>query len=66
MIRGPAILLAALSLWGCAGGPAPNGGVATLDALRDFQAACAARNQTMKLKTEGDPERIDAYACVRN
>ncbi|HKR90333.1 MAG TPA: hypothetical protein VJS38_19365 [Phenylobacterium sp.] len=55
----------ALSLGACAGGPAPNGGVATLDALRDFQAACAAKGQTMQLKAEGDPERIDAYACVR-
>jgi hypothetical protein len=39
--------------------------VATLDALRSFQAACAAKGQTMKLKTDGDPQRIDAYACVR-
>ena len=66
MIRLAAIALTALSLGACAGGPAPNGGVASLDALRDLQAACAAKGQTMKLKTEGDPERIDAYACVRN
>jgi hypothetical protein len=58
-------MLAALSLGGCAGAASPNGGVASLDALRDFQAACAAKGQAMQLKTEGDPERIDAYACVR-
>ena len=58
--------------------PAMQGGIAfrlmddapllreTLDALRDFQAACAAKGQTMKLKPEGDSQRIDAYACERN
>jgi hypothetical protein len=66
MIRAVAIVLLTLCLGACAGGPAPNGGVATLDALRDFQAACAAKGLTMKLKTDGDPERMDAYACVRN
>jgi hypothetical protein len=65
VIRGLAIALAALSLGACAGPGAPSGGVATLDALRDFQAACEARGRTMKLKPEGDAQRIDAYACER-
>ena len=67
MIRSLAIALAVLGcgLSACAGAGAPTGGVANLDALRDLQAACAAKGMTMKLKTEGDPERIGAYACVR-
>ena len=60
-----AALLAALALAACAGAPARDEGVATLDALRDAQSACAARGGTMQLKTEGDPASIDAYACVR-
>lgn len=65
MMRALAISLFALSLGACAGGPTRDEGVATLDALRDAQAACAARGLTMKLKTEGDPQYIDAYACER-
>ena len=60
-----ALALSAVALSACAGVGGPTGGVATLDALRDFQAGCAAKGQTMQLKPEGDPERIDAYACVR-
>ena len=59
------LIFAALTLSACASAAAPNGGVASLDALRDVQAACAAKGLTMQLKPEGDPERIDAYACVR-
>jgi len=66
MIRLLAIALMTLSLSACASGGGPSGGVATLDALRDFQAACAAKGQTIKLKPEGDSQRIDAYACERN
>ncbi len=65
MRMAPAALLAAMALSACAGGAGPTGDVANLDALRDLQAACAAKGQTMQLKPEGDPERIDAYACVR-
>jgi hypothetical protein len=65
MSRAAAIIMVALGLCACAGGEGPNGGVATLDALNEFQAACAAKGLTMQLKPEGDPERIDAYACVR-
>jgi hypothetical protein len=39
--------------------------VATLDALRDAQAACAAKGGTLQLRPEGDPESIQAYECVR-
>jgi hypothetical protein len=64
-MRGLVFALAGLALAGCADGPTRDGGVATLDALRDVQAACAAKGGTMQLKTEGDPQSIDAYACER-
>jgi hypothetical protein len=60
-----ALMAGALALGACAAGAGPAGGVASLDALRALQAGCAARGMTMQLKTDGDPERIDAYACVR-
>ena len=66
MMRVLVISMSALSLGACAGGPTRDEGLATLDALRDMQAACAAKGLTMKLKTEGDPQYIDAYACERN
>ena len=47
MIRALAIALTTLSLGACASEGGPSGGVATLDALRDFQAACAAKGQTL-------------------
>ena len=66
LLSPPAILaLAALALSACAEGATRDEGVATLDALRDAQTACAARGGTMQLKPEGDPTSIDAYACVR-
>jgi len=58
-------VLLGLALTACAGAPTRDGGVATLDALRDAQARCAARGGTVQLKTEGDPASIDDYACVR-
>lgn len=66
MTKSLAIALIAVSLGACAGGPTREGGVASLDALRDAQAACAARGGTMQLKPEGDPTYIGAYACQRN
>jgi hypothetical protein len=65
MRRASAALLVVLALGACAGGAGPEGDVANLDALRSLQATCAAKGMTMQLKTEGDPQRIDAYACVR-
>jgi len=64
-MRSAAMMLATITLAACAGGAAPSGGVANLDALRNLQAACAASGMTMQLKSQGDPQRIDAYACVR-
>ena len=55
----------AVGLSACAGGAGRDGGVATLDSLRDMQSACAAKGSVMQLKPEGDPASIDAYACVR-
>ena len=64
-MRGMALIVASAALTACASSSAPSGGVANLDSLRDFQAACAAKGMTMQLKSQGDPQRIDAYACVR-
>ena len=66
MRRAAPIAPIALMLVGCASAATANGGVANLDSLRDLQAACAAQGRTMQLKPQGDPQRIDAYACVRN
>jgi len=65
MIRLAVLASTLLALAGCVGAPARDGGVATLDALKDAQARCAARGGTVQLKTEGDPASIDDYACVR-
>lgn len=64
-MRMAAFPLLALALAGCAGGATRDEGVATLDALRDAQAVCAARGGTMQLKPDGDPQSISAYACQR-
>jgi hypothetical protein len=65
MSRIAAICLVSLALAACAATPTRDEGVATLDALNDAQARCAAKGGTLQLKTEGDPANIDAYACVR-
>jgi hypothetical protein len=59
-----AILLLALGAGACATG-GPEGGVASYDALRQAQQDCAARGGTMRLKPQGDPQSIQAYACER-
>jgi hypothetical protein len=65
-LRTPALVAAAaLALGACATGPTRDEGLATLDALKDAQAACAAKGGEMQLKRDGDPTSIDAYACVR-
>jgi hypothetical protein len=58
-------LAAAFALSACAGAPTRDEGVATLDALRDAQAACAAKGGILQQRPEHDPESIDAYVCVR-
>jgi hypothetical protein len=57
-------LILALALGACATG-GPVGGYANYDALKAARDACTAKGGTFKLKTEGDPQRIDAYACER-
>jgi hypothetical protein len=65
MTRTLTALLAALVVSACVGESGPEGGVASLDALRQLQADCAGKGMTMQLKPDGDPQRIDAYECVR-
>jgi uncharacterized lipoprotein YmbA len=64
-MRALALAMIASGLAACASTGAPSEGVASLDALRSLQASCEARGMTMQLKSQGDPQRIDAYACVR-
>jgi len=44
---------------------APEGGVATYDALKQAHADCAAKGGTLVLKSGGDPEYIGDYGCER-
>jgi len=53
----------ALGLSACAA--APLGGIATIDTLRDAQAACAAKGNTLRLKRNGDPKYLEDYACEK-
>ena len=53
-----------LMLGACATGE-QTGGYANYDALKRAQAACAEKGGTLRLKPEGNAERIDAYACER-
>jgi hypothetical protein len=64
MSRLAAALILSLALAGCATATRDEG-VATLDALSDAQAKCAATGGDLKLKVEGDPTQLDAYECVR-
>jgi hypothetical protein len=57
-------VILALGLGACATG-GPVGGYANYDALKVARDACVAKGGTFKLKTEGNPERIDAYTCER-
>jgi uncharacterized lipoprotein YmbA len=58
------MLIAALGLTACATN-SRDGGYATYDALRTAQEACQAKGGTLKLKTQGDAQSIDGYACER-
>ncbi|MDB5466793.1 MAG: hypothetical protein JWQ46_1555 [Phenylobacterium sp.] len=64
MIRPALILALALGASACASG-GRDGGYASYDALRATQQACAAKGMTMRLKTEGNAQSIDGYACER-
>ena len=66
MTRIAAIALVAAALAACASGSTRDEGLATLDALREAQAACAAKGGSLQLKPEGRAAYIDAYACQRN
>jgi hypothetical protein len=59
------ISLAMVAVAACATG-GPTGGYANYDALKIARDACAAKGGTLKLKPEGNPERIDAWACDRS
>jgi hypothetical protein len=57
-------LIVSLAATACATG-GQEGGIATYDALQRMQADCAARGMTLRLKTEGAAQSVDAYACER-
>ena len=59
------ILSAFLWLAACAA-PTPVGGVATYDDLKKAQEACVAKGGTLRLKTMGDSQYLEDYACKRN
>jgi hypothetical protein len=63
-MRTAAALILALALGACATG-GQTGGYANYDALKRAKDDCTAKGGTFKLKTEGNPERIDAYTCER-
>ena len=66
MKAGLIAILVALGTAACADGPAPDGGIANYDALKLAQTDCAARGGKLVLKTDGDPQSIDAWTCKRN
>jgi hypothetical protein len=57
-------MLAVLALGACASG-APDGGVASYDALKKAHTDCTARGGTLVLQKDGNPEYIGAYVCER-
>ena len=59
-------ILAALTLGACASDAQVAGGVATYDALKQAQSACVAKGGTFRLKSQGDSQYIDDYACKRD
>jgi hypothetical protein len=58
-------MIAVLGLAACADMPSNDGGVATYDALRQATDACKAKGGTLTLKTGGDSQYIQDYACKR-
>ena len=57
-------IILSLAVTACATG-GQVGGVATYDALQRMQADCAAKGMTLRLRTEGNAQYIDEYACER-
>ena len=56
------IICAALAA--CANG-GPVGGVATYDALRQARDACTAKGGQFRLKSGGDSQYVEDFACER-
>ena len=61
-MRAAIAMILALGLCACADA-GPDGGVASYDALKSAQQACAARGGQLVLKDQGDARDIEAYAC---
>ncbi|WP_148216832.1 hypothetical protein [Phenylobacterium zucineum] len=60
-------MLLTLALAACATAPAQReGGLATYDALRDAQQACAAKGLTLKLRDQGNARRLDHWSCQKD
>ena len=59
------VILALGSAVGACATGVRDGGYATYDALRTAQQSCQAKGGTLKLKTLGDSQAIDSYACER-
>jgi hypothetical protein len=50
---------------GPAGGPSPVGGVASYDALKHAQDACAAKGGQLVQQTQSSGKRMSDFACKR-
>ncbi|HSV02112.1 MAG TPA: hypothetical protein VLI41_02810 [Phenylobacterium sp.] len=61
----PIAALALAGLVAACASPAPEGGIANYDALRQAHADCTAKGGTLVLESGGDPEYIGDYACER-
>jgi hypothetical protein len=57
-------MICALALSACATG-GQEGGIATYDALQRMQADCTAKGMTLRLRTEGNAQSVEDYACER-
>ena len=66
-MRTVAVMLSLVALGACASAPAyRDEGLATYDALREAQQACAARGLTLKLRDQGDSRRLDHWTCQKD
>lgn len=66
-MRTATIILALVALTGCASAPAyRDEGLATYDALRDAQQACAAKGEKLKLRDQGNAKRLDHWTCQKD
>ncbi len=60
------IITMGLTVGACSTAAMPTGGYASYDALSKAQADCAAKGGKFQLKTQGDAQYLDAYACKRD